>query len=131
MTIVAAPSAAIELCVGGNRAARQVTCLVDGDTGWENGVKWRLVDIDAPEISKAECAEEIVLGEWSVKRLMELMSGGYTIERSGAKDRTRDRRELVRVILPDGRDAGRVLLSEGLAQRWPNKGNRWCRVLAD
>ena len=29
------------VCSGGNRAARKLTCIVDGDTGWENGVKWR------------------------------------------------------------------------------------------
>ena len=44
-----------------------------------------------------------------------------------ARNRTSDRRDLVRVILKDGRDAGRVLISEELAQKWPNKGNRWCR----
>lgn len=31
-----------------------------------------------------------------------------------------------RDILPDGRDSGRVLLREGLAQLWPNKENVWC-----
>jgi hypothetical protein len=33
---------------------------------------------------------------------------------------------LVRVQLANGRDAGEVLIAEGLAQPWLNKGNRWC-----
>jgi endonuclease YncB( thermonuclease family) len=49
MTLAANPAMAIDMCSGGDRAARKVTCLVDGDTGWERGVKWRLLDIDAPE----------------------------------------------------------------------------------
>lgn len=48
------------------------------------------------------------------------------MEGDGEKDRTYERRDLVRVILNDGRDAGDVLVKEGLAQPWPNKGNKWC-----
>ncbi|MEO1749922.1 MAG: hypothetical protein AAFR27_15140 [Pseudomonadota bacterium] len=40
---------ALDICTGGDRAARKVTCLVDGDTGWQNGVKWRLEGVDTPE----------------------------------------------------------------------------------
>jgi len=100
--------------------------LVDADTGWERGVKWRLLDIDAPEISKPECWQEFTLGNRATKRLQQLMAKGYRLADSGKADRTSDKRALVRVILADGRDAGRVLISEGLAQPWPNRGNRWC-----
>lgn len=117
---------AIEMCSGGNRAERGVTCIVDGDTIWQDGVKMRLLDIDTPETFEAECAEEKALGDRATERLRELMAGGYQIENGGEKDRTSERRDLVRVILPDGRDAGQVLISEGLAQVWPNSGNKWC-----
>ncbi|HEV7433938.1 MAG TPA: thermonuclease family protein [Pseudorhizobium sp.] len=117
---------AIEFCSGGNRTARKVTCLVDADTGWERGVKWRLLDIDTPEISRPECRRELEIGNQATERLRQLMAGGYSIEDSGQKDRTSDRRALVRITLPDGRDAGQLLISEGLAQPWPNKGNKWC-----
>ncbi len=99
---------------------------MDGDTGWEKGVKWRLLDIDTPETSQAECAAEHAIGKRATIRLQQLMSGGYTLESSGRTDRTSDHRELLRVHLVDGRDAGSVLVDEGLAQWWPNKGNRWC-----
>src|SRR5690606_633665 len=59
---LAGPAEAIEICSGGNRAARKVTCLVDADTGWERGVKWRLLDIDTPEISRPECPRELEIG---------------------------------------------------------------------
>ena len=117
---------AIDICSGGNRAARKVTCVVDGDTIWQNGVKMRLLDIDTPETFEAQCSREKLLGEKAKLRLQALMARGYRIADSGSKDRTSDRRDLVRVILADGRDAGKVLLREGLAQPWPNKGNRWC-----
>jgi endonuclease YncB( thermonuclease family) len=55
-----------------------------------------------------------------------LMSGGYRLEDSGRKDQTSDRRALVRIFLPDGRDAGQILIKEGLSQLWPNRGNKWC-----
>lgn len=123
---VSAPAYAIDICTGGNRAARKVTCLVDGDTGWQDGVKWRLLEIDTPETFEAECPAEKQMGEKAKLRLQSLMAGGYRLADSERKDRTSERRALVRVILPDGRDAGRVLLEEGLAQPWPNKGNIWC-----
>ena len=53
------------------------------------------------------------------------MAGGYRIEWTGGLGRYG--RELAKVILSDGRDAGQVLITEGLSQPWPNEGNRWCR----
>jgi endonuclease YncB( thermonuclease family) len=50
------------------------------------------------------------------------MSNGYRLADSG----TKDHRNLIHVILSDGRNAGQVLIKEGLAQLWPNKGNCWC-----
>src|SRR5262249_2810979 len=37
-------------------AGARATCLVDGDTGWEGGLKWRLSAVDAPEITNPGCA---------------------------------------------------------------------------
>ena len=114
------------MCSGGNRAERGATCLVDGDTFWQGGVKMRLLDVDTPETFEAECSAEKEMGDRATARLQQLMAEGYVLENSGEKDRTSDRRDLVRLILPDGRDAGQVLIREGLAQPWPNEGNKWC-----
>ena len=64
-----------------------------------------------------------VAGDRATRRLQELMSGGYTMT-GGDFDRY-DRR-LVTVTLANGRDAGGMLIAEGLAQGWPNSGNPWC-----
>lgn len=101
------------------------TCLVDGDTGWQDGTKWRLQGIDAPEMDdKAECESERVKAVASLQRLTELMAPGYSIKGSGKNDRLG--RALVDVTVKDGRDAGKLLIAEGLAQPWPNTGNVWC-----
>ena len=89
-------------------------------------MKWRLLDIDTPETSQAKCAREHELGDQATRRLQQLMANGYRLKSSGEEDRTSDRRDLVHVVLADGRDAGEVLVQEGLAQPWPNKGNKWC-----
>lgn len=126
--LLAIPSAAqaIPICSGPDRAALKVTCIYDGDTGWEHGRKWRLLDIDAPELGArdAGCSAETAIGKRSRDRLRALMAPGYEIVDSGRRDRSK--RLLVRVRLAQGRDAGEVLIAEGLAQPWPNRGIRWC-----
>ena len=117
---------ALPVCEGGDRAERQVTCAVDGDTIWIEGEKLRLLDIDTPEMpGHAECKREERLAVEARDRLRELMATGYEIEWSGESGYYG--RELVTIKLADGRDAGAVLISEGLAQPWPNEGNIWCR----
>lgn len=125
LTLMATPALAIDICSGRDRAERKVTCIVDGDTGWERGVKWRALNVDTPEISQPECAAEKRLGLQARDRLRELMAGGYRIKWTGTRGRYA--RYLANVILSDGRDAGQVLIEEGLSQPWPNEGNRWCR----
>lgn len=110
----------IALCHG----LSQPSCLIDGDTGRDNGRKWRLISIDAPELAEPACDNERQLAVAARRRLQELLAGGYSIRPSGRDDP--NGRELVDILLPDGRDAARVLLEEGLAQRWPNRGNVWC-----
>lgn len=99
-------------------------CIVDGDTGWENGIKWRLDDVDTPEISRPRCRTELDLGIAARDRLRDLMQTGYTIDWLGRTDRYG--RQLVRVRLGDGADAGHVLHREGLARSWPHGTKRWC-----
>jgi endonuclease YncB( thermonuclease family) len=124
--LMATPAAVIDICTGGSPAKRNVTCVVDGNPICQNGVKMRLLEVDTPETFQAQCYREKQLGEKAKLRLQALMSKGYRLDDSGTKDRTSDHRNLVHVILFDGRDAGKVLFKEGLAQPWPNKGNRWC-----
>jgi len=99
-------------------------CIIDGDTGRDRGQKWRLVAIDAPEISEPGCERERTLAIAARNRLRDLLAGGYRIRPTGRTDP--HGRNLIDIELPDGRDVSRILLNEGLAQRWPNRGNIWC-----
>ena len=64
------------------------TCLVDGDTGWQGGVKWRMLNVDAPEMDdKAECDAERQKARTSLDRLMALMAEGYSIKPNGKNDK--------------------------------------------
>ncbi|NDW07862.1 thermonuclease family protein [Jiella sp. 40Bstr34] len=110
---------ALPLCSSGKR----VTCLVDGDTGWAGGTKWRLLNIDAPEVSRPECPRERLFADQATRRLQALLASGYDLDGDG---HDRYGRELVTITLSDGRDAGAVLIAEGLVQPWPNSGNPWC-----
>lgn len=100
------------------------TCLVDGDTGRDSGRKWRLISVDAPEIAEPECENERKLAIAARNRLQELLSGSYRIRPNGRDDP--NGRQLVDILLENGQDVGRILMDEGLAQRWPNHGNIWC-----
>jgi micrococcal nuclease len=110
----------IAICSGMHRP----TCLIDGDTGRDNGKKWRLISIDTPELSEPGCENEKRIAISARDRLRALLAGGYRIRPSGKDDP--HGRALVDIELPDGRDVSRILLNEGLAQRWPNRGNIWC-----
>ena len=114
----------LPVCTGPDRAERKLTCVVDGDSGWEAGARWRLADVNAPEIDRATCRREQQVGFKARDRLRELMASGYTIER--VEHQERFDRDLVRIRLANGRDAGQQLLNEGLAKPWPQTGSKWC-----
>ena len=103
---------AIEICPA---SGKRHHCIHDGDSWWDNGVRYRHELINAPEISprNAKCRQEIALGLRARDRLRELMSGGFQTVPSGKKGRYG--RELATIKLPDGREAGEVLVSEDLA----------------
>lgn len=111
----------IPICGGGGHPS----CLVDGDTGWEQGVKWRIEAINTPEIGAPQCDEELQQGLAARRRLQQLMAGGYRIGWQGRTDP--HGRRLVDITLADGRDAGQVLIAEGLARRYQSHDRDWCR----
>lgn len=109
-------------CAGGSR----VNCIVDGDTLWSNGVKIRVADIDAPEISKPRCAAEKALGERATVRLMQLVNAGpFQMHSWPGRDEDKYGRKL-RVLVRDGRSLGDILVSEGLVRTWTGRREPWC-----
>ena len=121
-----ASAAVVPICAGPNRAGPVATCVYDGDTGWQDGSRWRLKGIDAPEISrkKAECRAEQVKAVRARDRLRLILSRGFTIVATGREDR--EGRSLVTMTLADGRDVALQMMSEEIVQAWPNTGNVWC-----
>lgn len=122
-------------------AGQGVSCasliVIDGDTIKCDGQNMRLLGggvpfksgVDAPEMgSRAKCDYERDLALKAKARLKELLFAGVPrIEDSGARDRTQSRRPLINIFLPDGREAGQVLMSEGFAKPWhPKRRIDWC-----
>lgn len=115
--------------------------VIDGDTIWHyeprarTPEKIRLLDIDAPESHRSSCERELIAGLRAKARLLELVSvKPVSIERCaihGGDCEDRFGRTLARIRLADGREAGAVLISEGLALPYiPGKkaerNAHWC-----
>jgi endonuclease YncB( thermonuclease family) len=123
LVAVTAPATAAEWpeCSGGNRAARHATCVVDGDTWWRNGIKYRLACVDAVEIDDVRGIE----GRDELRRL--LSRSDAHIRDLGIKGRYR--RSLAIIDVGDT-TAGRILTTKGLAERKDYRDTRdWCRRL--
>jgi len=100
-------------------------CVVDGDTFWFAGDKYRIADIDTPETHPARCAEEAALGDAATERLRTWLNAGtFSLESTG---RVTDRygRNL-RIVTRGGTSVGSVLVDEGLARPWEGQRRPWC-----
>lgn len=102
---------------------------VDGDTVKLGTQSLRLLNIDAPEVSRPQCDAEAMRGRAATDRLRALLvQGQVAILPNGRLDRYG--RPLVRVTV-DGRDVGDLLITEGLAKPWPVKGDpAWCPAVS-
>lgn len=101
------------------------TCVVDGDTIWLDGVNLRLESYDTPEPYTDICGgqAEVALAHQASARLLQLLnSNSFTVETSG-KDRYG---RVLATIRIGGTDVGAILISEGLARRWPDGHEFWC-----
>jgi endonuclease YncB( thermonuclease family) len=114
---------------------------IDGDTVRSNGVVYRLVGFDTPERGdKARCDDERRRAEAATKRLRALIdSGNAHLTRVACSCRpgeegTRNCNfgRLCGVLSIGGRDAGAILISEGLAHPYVcgstscPKRRQWC-----
>jgi micrococcal nuclease len=99
--------------------------VVDGDTFWLDGLKYRIADIDTPEIAQAQCAAEKALGDRATRRLADLLNAGPFTLRPADRDEDRYGRKL-RVVYRDGASLGDSLVAEGLAHRWDGGKHPWC-----
>ena len=112
-----------------------VDYVVDGDTfaavahvnnGANVDVRVRLRNVDTPEMH-GECESEIRRANVARERLVQLAPRGTVVELKNIKDDKYIGRIDANVILPDGRDIGRVLINEKLGR--PYSGGKragWC-----
>jgi micrococcal nuclease len=125
-TLCSLPATAQEWRVQFGMCGRdRVTCVVDGDTIWLQGVNLRLESYDTPEPYNDICGgpAEVELAHRASARLLQLLNGNsFTVE-TGGEDRYG---RVLATIRVGGVDVGDILISEGLARRWPNGAEFWC-----
>lgn len=100
-------------------------CVVDGDTFTLAGERYRVLDINAPEISSPRCDAELALGEAAARRLRLLLNAGRFSLVAGPEQTDRYGRKLRR-IMRGGQSLGDVLIAEGLAEPWQGYRRNWC-----
>lgn len=128
------------ICMFVSGAASAVPAVVDyifdGDT-FSAGVKLdadveitvrvRLINVDTPEMN-GKCVAEKVMAQNARDLLSTLIPRGTVVELENIKDDKYLGRINANVILPDGRDVGRVMIDSGLAR--PYSGGKrapWCK----
>lgn len=100
--------------------------VLDGDTIDDRacGVRYRLANIDAPEM-EARCGRERGRAELARVTLKRLVSAAHSVEvRRTFRTDMYGRR--VAFLLLDGQDAGAMLIARGLAVPWKGARRRWC-----
>jgi micrococcal nuclease len=101
----------------------RVSCVVDGDTIWLEGEKIRIRDLDTPEISKADCPEELRLAADATATLIALLNDNdWTVERDG---QDRYQRTLARIMI-NGASVADPMIAAGVAIKWEGKTGKWC-----
>lgn len=116
--------------------------VIDGDTiRLDDGTRVRLNGYNAPESHKPQCDREAILGNRAKERLEELSATGVTkvIQipcacKPGTEGSNKcNYGRYCGVLTVDGRDVGKILISEGLAVRFicgvdrcPRTPRPWC-----
>ncbi|WP_244562526.1 thermonuclease family protein [Ensifer aridi] len=118
------PTPALPIVEIASQFSTQSFTVTDGDTiRLDDGTRVRLNGINAPESRDPQCDREAILGNRAKERLEELSATGVTKVyqvQCACKPGTEgtDKCNYGRscgVLTIDGRDAGRILISEGLA----------------
>jgi micrococcal nuclease len=105
--------------------AQRITCVVDGDTFWLDGTKYRIADINTPEVGSPRCASEAQLGRRATERLTQLLSAGPFTLAPADRDEDQYGRKL-RIVRRDGQSVGQLMVAEGLAHEWQGYRQGWC-----
>jgi len=100
--------------------------VVHMDKNTNVDVRVRLINVDTPEMN-GKCESEKQRANAARNRLMALIPVGSVVELKNIKDDKYSGRIDANVILPDGRDVGRILINEKLGRAYSG-GRRagWC-----
>ncbi len=98
--------------------------VIDGDTVASDGVRYRIANIDTPEMA-ATCDAERVAAQRATNRAVALISAARRIEMrpTGRVDRFG---RTVAFISVDGADFGSRMIAAGLARPWRGRREPWC-----
>jgi len=101
--------------------------VVDGDTidDSETRIRFRIENIDAPEIKNAKCAAEAHMGERSKWKAYELIKAATNVE-AHATGRIDPYGRMIARIKLDGEDLGDKLVAGGFARPWTGARENWC-----
>lgn len=101
--------------------------VVDGDTVDRWMWRWRLAGIDAPEIRRAQCAEERMAAIAARERLAALIAAGR-VSLVPVQWRPDKFGRLVGRLTVDGVDVATVMIAEGHARPYDGRSRRagWC-----
>lgn len=123
----AAEAASLRMFHPGEPNTYSKHCVVDGDTLWLHGRSIRLQGFDTPEPTSQICGgeQEVALAHRASNRLQQLLNTEqWTIELGGIE--ATGKRTLGSIWIV-GRGVGDILIDEGLARRWPDGDEFWCR----
>jgi len=118
-------ASALEMCRRGMDRETK-TCLVDGDTIWLAGIKYRLQGFDTPEPQTGVCGgdrEKRLAAKASSRLLKQLNDNAWSLETSGKLGGNRRVLATIRIGVRDVRD---ILIEERLARKWPDRLKWWC-----
>lgn len=110
-------------------AATVALLVVDGDTVVIDDVRYRIANMDAPELHSAGCDAEQRLAMVAKRRMDALLRGGKVTIRVGdpLDGRRRDRHgRTLATIEVDGSDVAKIMIGEGLARPWEGRRRSWC-----
>lgn len=108
--------------------AKRITCVVDGDTFWKDGIKYRLFNVDTPEAGdRAKCSRERGLANKAASRLQSIFNTGKLVINKQGHDRYG---RVLAVVSVNGANVSAQLISEGVGKTYRG-GKRdphyWCR----
>lgn len=107
---------------------KRINCIVDGDTYWKHGVKYRIFGLDTPEKgNRAKCSYERRLSNQATNSLLSLFQNSIVSEQRVGIDRYN--RVLAKTFV-NGRNVADILISQGLGVVYNAQARRqgiWCK----